>query len=77
MPFTLATTAGLLAVALENTPAFPTFPRRMTAAETGAGLVLPYAAQTIMGERGAAAVLLLMFSTSCLISSSPPPSCEG
>ncbi|KZP03885.1 Na+/solute symporter [Athelia psychrophila] len=61
MPFTLATTMGLVAVALENTPAFPTYPRRMTAAETGAGLVLPYAAQTIMGKGGAAAVLLLMF----------------
>ncbi|KAL8283770.1 hypothetical protein RQP46_005202 [Phenoliferia psychrophenolica] len=61
MPFALATTMGLVAVALENTPAFPTYPRRMTAAETGAGLVLPYAAQTIMGKGGAAAVLLLMF----------------
>src|ERR1700733_11783157 len=27
MPFTLATTMGIVAVALENTPAFPTFPR--------------------------------------------------
>jgi urea-proton symporter len=42
MPFTLATTMGLVAVALENTPSFPTYPRRMTAAETNAGLVLPY-----------------------------------
>lgn len=41
MPFTLATTAGLVAVALENTPSFPTFPRRMNASEIGAGLVLP------------------------------------
>ncbi|SCV70237.1 BQ2448_1631 [Microbotryum intermedium] len=61
MPFTLATTAGLVAVALENTPSFPTFPRRMNASEIGAGLVLPYAARTIMGTGGAAAVLLLMF----------------
>ncbi|GAA5929752.1 hypothetical protein JCM1841_002636 [Sporobolomyces salmonicolor] len=60
-PFTLATTMGLVAIALENTPAFPTFPRRMTAEETSAGLVLPYAAQTIMGKGGAAAVLLLVF----------------
>ncbi|SCZ87362.1 BZ3500_MvSof-1268-A1-R1_Chr2-2g04828 [Microbotryum saponariae] len=60
MPFTLATTAGLVAVALEHTPSFPTFPRRMNASEIGAGLVLPYAAQTIMGTGGAAAVLLLM-----------------
>ncbi|GAA5948554.1 hypothetical protein JCM21900_005167, partial [Sporobolomyces salmonicolor] len=52
---------GLVAIALENNPAFPTFPRRMTAEETSAGLVLPYAAQTIMGKGGAAAVLLLVF----------------
>lgn len=61
MPFTLATTMGLVAVALENTPAFPTYPRRMTSEEVSAGLVLPFAAQTIMGTGGAAAVLLLMF----------------
>lgn len=61
MPFTLATTAGLVAIALENTPAFPTYPRRMTSAEVSAGLTLPYAAQTIAGNGGAGAVLLLMF----------------
>ncbi|KAH7343032.1 putative DUR3-urea permease [Rhexocercosporidium sp. MPI-PUGE-AT-0058] len=61
MPFTLATTMGILAVALENTPAFPTFPRRMNAQEIGAGLALPYAAQTIAGKGGASAVLVLMF----------------
>lgn len=55
MPWTLATTMGLLAVALENTPAFPTYPRRMTSGEVGAGLVLPYAAQTIAGKGGAGA----------------------
>jgi urea-proton symporter len=55
MPFTLATTMGILAVALENTPAFPTFPRRMNAKEIGADLALPYAAQTIAGKRGAGA----------------------
>jgi len=61
MPFALATTMGLVAVALENTPAFPTYPRRMNTSEIGAGLVLPYAAQTIAGTGGAGAVLLLMF----------------
>jgi len=61
MPFTLATTMGILAVALENTPAFPTYPRRMNTAEIGAGLALPYAAQTIDGKGGAGAVLVLMF----------------
>ncbi|KAE9977030.1 hypothetical protein EG328_002299 [Venturia inaequalis] len=61
MPFTLATTMGILAVALENTPAFPTFPRRMSTSEVGAGLALPYAAITIAGKGGAGAVLVLMF----------------
>jgi hypothetical protein len=46
---------GILAVALENTPAFPTYPRRMNTAEIGAGLALPYAAQTIAGKGGAGA----------------------
>ena len=55
MPFTLATTMGILAVALENTPAFPTYPRRMNTKEIGAGLALPYAAQTIAGHGGAGA----------------------
>jgi len=61
MPFTLATTMGIVAVALENTPAFPTYPRRMSTAEVSAGLALPYAAQTIAGAGGAGAVLTLMF----------------
>lgn len=61
MPFTLATTMGIAAVALENTPAFPTYPNRMTATEVSAGLTLPYAAQTIAGSGGAGAVLVLMF----------------
>lgn len=55
MPFTLATTMGIVAVALENTPAFPTFPRRMNTSEIGAGLALPFAAQTISGKGGAGA----------------------
>lgn len=63
-PFTLATTAGLVALGLENTPAFPTYPRRMSDSEVSAGLVLPFAAQTVMGKGGAAAVLILMFSES-------------
>ncbi|KAG9525974.1 sodium symporter family protein, partial [Aureobasidium melanogenum] len=61
MPFTLATTMGIAAIALENTPQFPTFPNRMSTAEVSAGLTLPYAAETIAGRGGAGAVLLLMF----------------
>jgi Na+/proline symporter len=52
---------GIAAIALENTPAFPTFPNRMSTAEISAGLTLPYAAQTIAGTGGAGAVLVLMF----------------
>lgn len=61
MPFTLATTMGLAALALEHTPAFPTYPNRMSESEIDAGLALPYAAQTIAGKGGAGAVLVLMF----------------
>lgn len=61
MPFTLATTMGLAAVALENTKGFPTYPNRMSSSEISAGLTLPYAAQTIAGKGGAGAVLVLMF----------------
>ncbi|KAF3761228.1 hypothetical protein M406DRAFT_65726 [Cryphonectria parasitica EP155] len=65
MPFTLATTMGIAAIALENTQAFPTYPRRMSSSEISAGLTLPYAAQTIAGKGGAGAgkypVLVLMF----------------
>ncbi len=46
---------GLLAVTLENTPAFPTFPRRMSSSELSAGLALPFAAVTIAGKGGAGA----------------------
>ena len=62
IPFCLASTAGLAALALEQTsPAFPTYPNRMPKADVSAGLVLPYAAQAVLGKGGAAGVLLLMF----------------
>ena len=62
MPFTLATTMGLAAIALENTPAFPTYPSRMSTSEISGGLVLPYAAQTIAGKGGAGAGMFTSFS---------------
>lgn len=65
-PFTLATTMGLVAVALEHTNAFPTFPLRMTPDQVSAGLVLPFASQAILGTGGAAAVLVLMFMSCTL-----------
>ncbi|GAC93563.1 potential urea active transport protein [Pseudozyma hubeiensis SY62] len=62
IPFCLATTAGLSALALETTyPGFPTYPNRIPKADVSAGLVLPYAAQALLGKGGSAAVLLLMF----------------
>lgn len=62
IPFCLATTAGLVALALETTyPGFPTYPNRISKADVSAGLVLPYAAQALLGKGGSAAVLLLMF----------------
>jgi len=65
---------GLVALALENTTAFPTFPRRMSPSEISAGLVLPYAAEAILGKAGAVAVLVLMFlscQSACSTSSRP------
>lgn len=65
LPWTLATTAGLVAIALETTsPSFPTYPNPMSTEEVSAGLVLPYAAQALLGKGGSAAVLLLMFMSS-------------
>lgn len=52
---------GLSALALENTPVFPTYPNRMASADVTAGLVLPDAAVALLGSGGAAATLLLIF----------------
>ena len=61
IPFGLATTFGLACRALENNPAFPTYPRAMSALEISQGLALPYAAETVMGKGGAGFVLLMTF----------------
>ncbi|KAI1263741.1 Na+/solute symporter [Xylariaceae sp. FL1019] len=61
IPWLTATTMGLSALALENTPAFPTYPNRMSADDVSAGLVLPYAAVALLGKGGAVATLLLVF----------------
>ena len=58
IPWLCATTMGLAALALESNPAFPTYPNRMPDADVSAGLVLPYAAITLLGSGGAAATLL-------------------
>ncbi|KAI0384392.1 Na+/solute symporter [Hypomontagnella monticulosa] len=61
IPWLTATTMGLSALALEGTPAFPTYPNRMSEADVSAGLVLPYAAVALLGKGGAVATLLIVF----------------
>ncbi|KAK3311705.1 Sodium:solute symporter family-domain-containing protein [Chaetomium strumarium] len=61
IPWLTATTMGLAALAMENTPWFPTFPDRMSDADVSAGLVLPYAAVALLGKGGAVGTLLIVF----------------
>ncbi|TVY18963.1 putative urea active transporter 1 [Lachnellula arida] len=61
IPWLMATTCGLAALALEGNPAFPTYPNRMLEADVSAGLVVPYAAVALLGGGGAVAVLLIVF----------------
>lgn len=61
IPWLTATTMGLTALSLENTPAFPTYPDRMSSADVSDGLVLPYAAVALLGRGGAVATLLIVF----------------
>ncbi|ELQ34842.1 urea active transporter [Pyricularia oryzae Y34] len=61
IPWLCATTMGLSALALEGSPAFPTFPDRMLPADVTAGLVLPYAAVALLGQSGAICTLIMIF----------------
>lgn len=61
IPWLCATTMGLSALALEGTPAFPTFPERMLPADVTAGLVLPYASIGLLGHSGAVCTLIMIF----------------
>lgn len=61
IPMFLATTMGLTALSLQDTPAWPTFPNRMSSQEVSAGLVLPNAAVALLGKSGAVMSLLLVF----------------
>ncbi|CAF1522980.1 unnamed protein product [Adineta ricciae] len=61
VPFLVATTMGLAAVALQNHPAFPTYPNRLRSHDVSAGLVLPAAAVTLLGKGGAIASMALIF----------------
>ncbi|TLD23107.1 hypothetical protein PspLS_07591 [Pyricularia sp. CBS 133598] len=61
IPWLCATTMGLSALALEGSPAFPTYPDRMLPADVTAGLVLPYAAVALLGQSGAICTLIMIF----------------
>lgn len=61
VPMFCATTMGMAALALQDTPAWPTYPNRLTSAEVSAGLVLPNAAVALLGKGGAVCSLLLIF----------------
>lgn len=61
IPWLTATTMGLACLALETTPAFPTYPNRLSPEAVSAGLALPSAATALMGKGGAVATLILVF----------------
>lgn len=61
IPWLIATTMGLAALALESNPVFPTYPDRLTPDQVSAGLVLPSAAVAMMGKGGAVATLIMVF----------------
>ncbi|SPO07032.1 probable DUR3 - Urea permease [Cephalotrichum gorgonifer] len=61
IPWCLGTLMSSIALGLENSPVFPTYPRRMSPTEVSNGLVLPYAAIAIAGKGGAAAILIITF----------------
>lgn len=67
IPFGFATTLGLAAVALTDSPSFPTYPDPMTQAEITSGLSAPFAATALLGTGGAVALLIVLFMavTSC------------
>ncbi|KAF3915846.1 hypothetical protein AA313_de0200598 [Arthrobotrys entomopaga] len=61
IPFLCATTMGLAGVALQNNPAWPSYPNRLPEADVSAGLVLPNVAVAVMGQQGALMALVLLF----------------
>lgn len=61
IPAFTSTTMGLAALALQDTPAWPTYPERLSAEQVSAGLVLPNAAVALLGKGGAVCSLLMIF----------------
>ena len=58
---------GLVAVALTDSPSFPTYPHSMSSVQVTSGLSAPFAATALMGKSGAVALLIVLFMavTSC------------
>lgn len=52
---------GCGSVALSLTPAYPTYPNALSAAQVGAGLSSPAAAIALLGQGGAVLLLILLF----------------
>jgi urea-proton symporter len=67
IPFGFATTLGLAAVALTDSPSFPTYPEVPTRAQISSGLASAFSASAVLGSGGAAALLVTLFMavTSC------------
>jgi urea-proton symporter len=67
IPFGFATTLGLAAVALTDSPSFPTYPEVPTRSQISSGLASAFSASAVLGTGGAAALLITLFMavTSC------------
>lgn len=52
---------GSASIVLENTPAFPTYPRAMNQFEIDSGYVLPYVLKAVLGNGGVGALLLVIY----------------
>ena len=67
IPFGFATTLGLAAAALTDSPSFPTYPNAMSQSEVSSGLASSYAATALLGKGGSVALLIVLFMavTSC------------
>jgi len=61
VPFAMATTMGLTAVALTENIDFPGYPSPLSATEVTAGLPAPAAASALMGKTGATLMLVVLF----------------
>lgn len=61
VPLAFGTIMGLTARALQNNPAFPTYPQPLSVTQQDAGLVAPAASVAILGKSGAIAMLIITY----------------